>query len=240
MLQQTHNRRLASGWTPEKTESLLNQFLRLSVAGHARQELLKRALLAARRGPIRYRRNRVIVCDGDPAEYIFLVINGVVRRCRTYCNGARSIVAFHLADELFGWTFDASHEFSVEAATDATILFIKRDVLRESATQNIAMANFLIVSIASELQRIQKHALLIGRDARFRVASFFIDLATRTGRWRSIDLPMGHHDVADYLGLTIETLSRTITEFERAGLISRQSRHSLVLNDSSSLAQMLD
>lgn len=235
-----HSRQHHRAVKPEPlAENPLNLFLRLSVTDDAQQEMLRRNILALRRGPIRYCRNKVIACEGDPADYAFIVVSGVVRTCRTFRDGARSIVAFHLPEELFGWTHEAVHALSVEAATDAAVLFVKRNALVASAAQNAAIANFLLATTASELRHIQKHSLLIGRDAKFRLASFLIDLATRTGRWNRVDLPMRHHDIADYLGLTIETLSRTITELERAGSIVRQSRRTLVLNDPASLTRML-
>ena len=214
-------------------------FLRLGARG-PQQEILRQNIHALRRGPIRYRRNKVIVCEGDPAEYIFLVVSGVLRRCRTFRNGARSIIAFHLPGELFGWTFDTAHALSVEAATDATVLFVKRSALIASAGQNNAMANFLLANTAAELEHIQKHSVLIGRDAKFRILSFLTDLAQRTGGQNRVDLQMPHHDIADYLGLTIETVSRTITELERAGSLARQSRRTLLLKDPKSLAGMLN
>jgi CRP/FNR family nitrogen fixation transcriptional regulator len=239
-LQHNQAQHLAVDREPALAEGPLNLFLRLSVAGNAQQEMLRRNILALRRGPIRYHRNKVIACEGDPAEYVFLVVSGVVRRCRTFRDGARSIIAFHLPGELFGWTYDAIHSLSIEAATDATVLFVKRHALIASAAQNTAMANFLLANTASELRHMQKHSLLIGRDAKFRLLSFLTDLAMRTGQRSHINLPMAHHDIADYLGLKIETVSRTITELERTGSIARQSRRTLVLNDPASLAQMLN
>ena len=98
-------------------------------------ELVNRALCALRRGPVRYHRNNVIVCEGDPTDYMFLVVSGTVRTCRTYETGTRSIIAFYLPGDLLGWTNAAKHSLSVEAATDALILFLKRSVLLSVASQ---------------------------------------------------------------------------------------------------------
>jgi CRP/FNR family nitrogen fixation transcriptional regulator len=215
-------------------------FLRSKATGSPQEEMLRRNILALRRGPMRYRRNQVIACEGDNTEYVFLVVSGVVRRCRTFCNGTRGITAFHLPGELFGWTYDGVHALSVEAATNAIVLFIKRNALLVFAAQSTAMANFLLSHTAAELQRVQKHSLLMGRDAKFRLVSFLTDLASRTGGSSQIELPMPHQDIADYLGMKIETVSRTITGLERAGLIARRSRRTLVVNDSASLARMLN
>jgi len=101
----------------------------------ANEKILKRALSALQRGPIRFHRNNVIACEGDTADYMFLVISGVVRHCRTFQNGTRNIVAFYLPGDLFGST-DADHHLSVEAAADAMVLFIKRSALFSIATRD--------------------------------------------------------------------------------------------------------
>src|SRR5262249_41372747 len=175
------------------------------------QKLAKRAILSVRRGPIRYRRNSTIVCEGDPAEYIFMVVDGIVRRCKTFQNGARAIVAFHTPGELFGWTDELKHTLSIEAATEALILFFKRSALLSVAAREQKVASFLMTSTTSELRRIQEHSLLINRSAKCRVASFLLDLSTRIDETSEVDLPMSHQDIADHLGLSIETISRTIT-----------------------------
>jgi CRP/FNR family nitrogen fixation transcriptional regulator len=204
------------------------------------QKLAKRAILAIRRGPIRYRRNTTIVCEGDPADYVFLLIDGTVRSCRTFRNGARAIVGFHIPGELFGWTDELKHPLSAEAATDAMILFFKRSTLLSIAAHESKIASFLLTAATSELRRVQEHSLLISRSAKCRVASFLLDLSVRTGKAKEIDLPMSHQDIADHLGLTIETVSRTITGMERSGLVERASSRTLILRDRTALARMIN
>jgi CRP/FNR family nitrogen fixation transcriptional regulator len=203
------------------------------------QKLAKRAVLSVRRGPIRYYRNSTIVCEGDPADYIFMVVDGIVRRCKTFQNGTRAIVAFHTPGELFGWTDEVKHALSTEAATDALVLFFKRSALVSVAARDQKVANFLLTSTTGELRRIQKHSLLINRSAKCRVASFLLDLSTRIDEMVDVDLPMSHQDIADHLGLSIETVSRTITELERACLIKRVSVRTIVLINRAALARLL-
>lgn len=198
------------------------------------EKLVQNAIIALRRGPIRHRRDQVIVCEGDPAEYIFLVMDGVVRSCRTLQSGTRNILSFYLSGELFGWT-DLKHSLSVEAATDAMILYLKRSALLSIAARDSRIASFLLTATTSELRRTQEHALLIGRSAKCRVATFLLDLARRLGQTKYLDLPMSHQDIADHLGLTIETVSRTITDLERSRLVARLSPRTLVLLNRSSL-----
>ena len=204
------------------------------------QKLAKRAILSVRRGPIRYHRNSSIVCEGDPADYVFMVVDGIVRRCKTFQNGARAIVAFHTPGELFGWTDELKHALSIEAATDALVLFFKRSALISVAAREQKVADFLLTSTTGELRRIQEHSLLINRSAKCRVASFLLDLSARIDEMSDLDLPMSHQDIADHLGLSIETVSRTITELEQASLIERVSARTIVLKKRAALARLLN
>ena len=201
------------------------------------QRLVQSTIIALRRGPIRYNRDQVIVCEGDAAEYIFLVVDGIVRSCRTFQNGARSITGFYLPGELFGWT-DLKHLLSAEAATNAMVLYLKRSALLSVAARDGRIASFLLAATTNELRRAQEHALLISRSAKCRVATFLLDLSRRLGTAKYLDLPMSHQDIADHLGLTIETVSRTITELERSELIARISPRTLVLLNRQSLLRM--
>jgi CRP/FNR family transcriptional regulator, nitrogen fixation regulation protein len=201
------------------------------------QKLVQRTIVALRRGPIRYHRDQVIVCEGDPADYIFLVVDGIVRSCRTFQDGARSIAGFYLPGELFGWT-DLNHLLSAEAATNAMVLFLKRTALLAVAARDSRIASFLLAATTNELRRTQEHALLMSRSARCRVATFLLDLSRRLGTAKYLDLPMSHQDIADHLGLTIETVSRTITELERSELIARISPRTLVLLNRASLLRL--
>jgi CRP/FNR family nitrogen fixation transcriptional regulator len=200
---------------------------------------LARTIFALRRGPIRYGRDRTIVLEGEASEYIFLVISGVVRSFRLSQNGTRSIVAFYLPTEFFGLTNHPTHLLTAEAAADANILFFKRSALISMAKRESRIANFLLTLTLNELRRTQEHSLLLSRDAKCRVASFLIDLSKSMRTQTCLDLPMSHQDIADHLGLTIETVSRTITQMENSGLIVRgRSPRDLILKDRNALARM--
>jgi CRP/FNR family nitrogen fixation transcriptional regulator len=107
------------------------------------------------------------------------------------------------------------------------------------AARDQRIANFLLTSTTSELRRLQEHSLLINRSAKCRVASFLLDLAARIDETTELELQMSHQDIADHLGLSIETVSRTITELERACLIERASARTIVLRNHAALARLL-
>jgi len=196
---------------------------------------LKRKLSPLQRGPFRYHRNNCISCEED--DYIFFVVSGVIRSCKTYQEGARGIVAFYLPGDLFGWS-DLTSSLSIEAATDAVVLFIKRSGFVSLASKEIRVANFLLVATANKLARAQEHGLLLHRSAKCRVATFLIDLWKRLGKAKYLEVPMPYHDSADHLGLSIETVSRTITDLEHSGLITRVSPHGLLLQNRFALERM--
>ena len=200
---------------------------------------LKRTLSALQRGPFRFCRNNVIAAEGDVTDYIFFVIKGVIRSCKIFEDGARSIVAFYVPGDVFGWS-DLTHSLSIEAATDTELLFVKRSAFLSIASREIRVANFLLTATSNKLRRAQEHGLLLSRSAKFRVAKFLIDLWTRLGKAKYLDVPMSHQDIADHLGLTIETVSRAITDLERSGLITRVSRQQLLLQNRFALGHMMN
>jgi CRP/FNR family nitrogen fixation transcriptional regulator len=164
----------------------------------------------------------VIACEGDDADYIFLVVSGVVRTCKTFQNGDRAVVAFYLPGDLFGWG-DAPRALSVEAAADAIVVWIKRGGLAALAARNANVASLLHTCVCNELQRAQDHAVAVSASAKNRVLAFLRDWMKRSGASSSIRLPMGYQDIADHLGMKIETLSRTITELEQSGVVARSA-----------------
>ena len=232
-------KRKLTGALPKRDQifEAVNASERFSGVFFVDERSVKRALSALQRGPIRFHRNNVIACEGEAADYIFLVVSGIVRSCRTFQNGNRNIVAFYLTGDLFGWS-DQKYSLSVEAATDAMVLFLKRSALISVAARESRVASFLLDVATSELRRTQEQAVLMGRSAKSRVATFLTDLSRRLRRPNAIDFPMSHQDIADHLGLTIETLSRTITDLQRSGLVSRAGTRTLILRNDRLLSQV--
>jgi len=201
---------------------------------------LQRILSALQRGPARFYRDQVISLDVDVADYLMFVISGVVRSCKICKSGARSVVSFYLPGDFVGWV-DAKLSLSIEAATDTELLFIKRNGLVSLASRDAQVANVLLRATTNELARAQEHVLLMSKSAKYRVANFLTDLWVRLGKAQYLDVPMSYQDIADYLGLTIETLSRNITDLERAGLIARvPSQRRLLLQNHFGLRRVMN
>jgi CRP-like cAMP-binding protein len=157
--------------------------------GEVDPQFAMRSILALQRGPIHYHRNKMIFIEGDPAEYIFLLIDGVVRSCRSFSDGNRSIVCFYIAGELFGFNGELTHSLSAEAATNTTMLLLKRSAVLAMMARDGRIANFLLANTTKELRRLQEHAVLISRNAQCRVATFLIDLSMRTGTTEYLIFP---------------------------------------------------
>jgi CRP/FNR family nitrogen fixation transcriptional regulator len=109
-----------------------------------------------------------------------------------------------------------------------------------AAMHNSGIASYLLAATTDELRRTQASLLLLSRSAECRVATFLIDLSMRMGNSKYLDLPMTRQDIADHLGLTIETLSRIITKLDKSGSIARTTCRTLVLRNRALLAQISD
>jgi CRP/FNR family nitrogen fixation transcriptional regulator len=193
-------------------------------------EAAKRAVLALRRGPIRYRPNETIFCDGELQEYVYLVVSGMVRCLRVTEDGHRRIIAFCFPGDFFGLRGHDEHDVACEAVTEALVLLLKRSSLYALASRDSRIANLLLAASTQESERLQEHFFSITKSARSRLAMFLLDFARRAPDGRTIDLPMPRQDIADYLNLTIETVCRLLTELERDSVIIKTGRDVVVRN----------
>ncbi len=188
--------------------------------------------------PMPFARNAEIYGENEPAEYIYKVISGTVRTYKVLNDGRRQIGAFYLAGDIFGLEVGNEHTFSAEAITDCKILVIKRSTVVGLAARENDVARQLWTMTATELQRVQDHILLLIKTAQERVAGFLLEMAKRTPAGNEIDLPMSRQDIADYLGLTIETVSRTLTQLENSAAIAVPSSRRIVLRNRAALTRL--
>jgi len=203
------------------------------------EKTLKRALSALPRVPGRFYRDNVIACEGDAADHIFFVVRGVVRTCQNFRHGARNVIGFYLPGDFFGWA-GLKHSLSIEAVTDTEVPFVKRSALLSIASRESRFASFLLAATTDELGRAQDHILLMSKSAKCRLATFLTDLWVRLGKAEYLDVPMSYQDMADHLGLTIETVSRTISDLERSGMVTRVSTRRLLLQNRLALGHMMN
>ncbi len=165
---------------------------------------------------VSYRPDQAVCREGDQAVHCFRVISGTIRLCKTTEDGRRQIAAFLSDGDMFGWDENAAYRYTAEAVTHADIATIARAKVEDAVTAYPALGRTLLGATANQLAAAQEHLLLLGRkSAGERIATFFRSLAlrakARTGDGNIVMLPMTRVDIADYLGLTVETVSRMIT-----------------------------
>jgi CRP-like cAMP-binding protein len=185
-----------------------------------------------------YPRNTEIFGESEPADYVYKVVSGSVRTYNILSDGRRQISGFYMPGDIFGIEFDGEHTSAAEAITDVKVLVIKRSALDALAGRDASVARELFGLTARELRRVQDRILLLVKSAQERVAGFLLEMAQRAAGGNAIDLPMSRQDIADYLGLTIETVSRTLTSLETAATIDVPTSRRIVLRNRSALTRM--
>ena len=188
--------------------------------------------------PMNFARNSEIYGEGEPADYLYQVISGTVRTAKILADGRRQIGSFYLAGDIFGLEVDDEHGFSAEAITDSRVRVIKRGALISLAARDSEVARQLWTLTGRELARVQDHILLLVKTAQERVVGFLLEMAGRTPAADTVELPMPRQDIADYLGLTIETVSRTLTMLENDGAIELPTSRRVTLRKRAALGRL--
>jgi CRP/FNR family transcriptional regulator, nitrogen fixation regulation protein len=181
--------------------------------------------------------NTEIYGEGKPVDYFYKVQSGTVRTCKVRTDGRRQIGGFYLPGDMFGVEVGAEHSFSGEAVTDCQVLLINRRLVMARAAREAVVARELWRLIGHELERVQDHILLLIKSAEERVASFLLEMAGPASEENTINLPMTRQDIGEYLGLTIETVSRTLAHLEATAAIEVHSRQ-IVLRNRSALRRL--
>ena len=189
----------------------------------------------------KYRRGTEIFGAEEPAEYIYQVIEGAVRSHKLLSDGRRQIGAFHLAGDIFGLENGDFHRFTAEAIVDATIRLMKRESLDRVAKTNSAIVRSILRMTTDNLQHAENHMLLLGRKTSLeRVAAFLLEMNRRLTPAGVIALPMTRRDIADYLGLTLETVSRALSVLNKKGFLKfrGQTQREIVVLNPAGLAEL--
>lgn len=189
----------------------------------------------------KYRRGGEIFGEGEPARYVYQVIDGAVRSYKLLSDGRRQISAFHLAGDIFGLENGGLHRFTAEAIVDTTVRLVKRVSLAHVAESDAAVARDLLNMTATNLQHAENHMLLLGRKTSLeRVAAFLLEMDSRLTAAGVMALPMCRRDIADYLGLTLETVSRALSTLHEMGILGflGQTQRQIVLLDRPKLAEL--
>lgn len=167
------------------------------------------------------RKGEQLFDEGDEAEFFYQVVSGAIRSYKLLSDGRRQIDAFHLRGDIFGLEAGGEHRFSAEAVGDVSVVAYRRSRLQALIEDDPAFRDKVMTATLRNLARAQAHMLLLGRKtAEEKIATFLLDMAERISKDdEHFDLPMQRCDIADHLGLTIETVSRILSRFARSGLI---------------------
>jgi CRP/FNR family transcriptional regulator, nitrogen fixation regulation protein len=179
-----------------------------------------------------YPRKSQIIREDEAADHVYEVVSGTVCTCKMLREGRRQIAGFYFAGDIFGLESAKQHAVAVEAITSAQVRIFKKRALNALASSNLEVADRLLALTTRELARKQDHLLLLlSATAEERIICFLIEMTQRASPREDdrIDLPMSRRDIADYLGLTIETVSRTLWDLERRGAIKIKGYRSVVL-----------
>jgi len=200
--------------------------------------------LAGRRafcGEFKYSRDTEIFGEVDSAEYVYQVGKGAVRSYKLLGDGRRQINAFHLPGDMFGVENGDLHRFTAEAVIETTVRIARRRSLFEGISDNLPAIGKVLALVTKSLQHAEDHMLLLGRKTALeKVAAFLTEMDQRSIATEVMTLPMTRRDIADYLGLTLETVARALSHLERQGVIEfiGQANRQIELLDRTKLADL--
>jgi len=188
-----------------------------------------------------FSRNDEMYAEGDRADCWYKVVSGTVRICKLLADGRRHIGEFCFSGDWFGIDDGSERPYSAEAVDDVIVMRFQRTATERLIDQNTALARLLRDAMLRGLANAHGRTLLLGRmTAPERVAAFLVEMFERHDRTKALDLPMSRNDIADYLGLTIETVCRTLSAFKRDGVIAIPNPHRIELLDRDALEAIVE
>lgn len=188
--------------------------------------------LAALGAVCTFSRNETVFDEGDEVTAFYKIASGVVRLCRITEDGRRQIAGFRLPGDFIGVDWAGQYELTAEAVRDVTAIRFSRSRVEKLTCDDPTVRDHILAHIRSDLRSAHEHLLTLGcQSAAERVASFLHQLAGRAGigDGGTLDMQLGRQDIADYLGLTLETVSRTFSEFQNRGIIALPKRRHVTI-----------
>lgn len=187
--------------------------------------------------PMTFAKDEEIYGQGERADLVYRMISGVVRTSRFMPDGRRPIGDFYHAGDVFGLEIGEQHAMSAEALSDCVVLAISRQAMI-AAGGAAELQDLTWQATVRDLESAREHlSLLVRKTASERVASFLLGLAHRAED-AIVELAMGRQDMADYLGLTIETVSRMITQLQNSGVVQFESCRRFRVRDFDALSDL--
>jgi CRP/FNR family nitrogen fixation transcriptional regulator len=187
--------------------------------------------------PMSFAKDEEIYGQGERADLVYRMISGTVRTSRFMADGRRPIGDFYYPGDVFGLETTGSHSMAAEALSDCVILAASRQAMLAAGGAD-ELKDLMWDATVRDLESAREHlTLLVRKSASERVASFLLGLAQRRGE-TAVELAMGRQDMADYLGLTIETVSRMITQLQSSGVVEFESCRRFRVRDREALEDL--
>ncbi len=189
--------------------------------------------------------HQTIFAEGDEATDLFNVTGGTVMLYKLLADGRRQITGFLFGGDFMGLSVSGTYAYSAEAITPVSICRFPRKRMEQMLDDFPKMQRRLFSMASNELASAQDQMLLLGRKtAKEKLASFLLNLSRRAVRRgqpdNPITVPMGRADIGDYLGLTTETVSRTVTQLKTASIIRLLDGHKIQIVDREALEDIAE
>jgi CRP/FNR family transcriptional regulator len=171
-----------------------------------------------------FRSGKTIFSKREPADAVFGLSQGVVRLYKRLPDGRRQVLTFALPGDFLGMPFAERHNFSADAIGEVALCRFSRADLTEFIQSSPNVMRLIVEFAIRELDMAQDQLLLLGNgSAEEKVAIFLVNWRNRLARLsvfsETVPLPMRRQDIADYLGLKLETVSRTLAKLEKKNVI---------------------
>ena len=199
--------------------------------------------LFARQPAEHFSAGQILFFEGDPAKSIFEIVEGTLRILRILPDGRRVITGFLHAGDILGISFRSHYIYTAEAIDDVTIRRLSRKAFEAEVANSAEIRPAVFHQMSDEMAAAQDQMVLLStKNAEERLCSFLVKELQRAlrggGREAVVPLPMTRLDIADYLGLTIETVSRTMTKLTNKGVLASSGRHAVKILRRGLLAQL--
>lgn len=183
--------------------------------------------------------------EGDPADHVYSISAGAVKLYKLMSDGRRQIIGFLFAGDMFGLGLDGGYVYTAETVTSTQLCRFTHRKLESLLVEIPKLERRMFSRAVKDLVAAQEQMLLLGRKtAKEKVATFLLKLSRRAEQQglsaSPVALPMSRADIADYLGLTIETVSRTFTQLKREGVIGLPASGHVILVDAAALKDLAE
>jgi CRP/FNR family transcriptional regulator, anaerobic regulatory protein len=200
----------------------------------------KRSRLSSIASVVRFRKGAEIYRQGCSANAVFSIVSGVVKAYKTRPDGEEHIAEFLFPDDLFGLPEEGKYANSTKALTAVTAFQIPVVALRSQLSKDAALEFHVICKLCQELRQAQQHSFLLARRQALSKVAMFLQLierlqAARGERTTDIYLPMNRSDIGEYVGMSLEAVSRAFRGLSARGIIKCQDRRHLKITDRSAL-----